>query len=72
MHLQKFQRDYVSLWEKRGKTMPEAQMEQFKIFLSDNNLYEVDYIGNKFTWSNKLGADSFTKKRLDIMLANSQ
>lgn len=52
--------------------MPEAQMEQFKIFLSDNNLYEVDYIGNKFTWSNKLGADSFTKKRLDIMLANSQ
>lgn len=38
-------------------------MEKFKNFLSENELFELDYIGEKFTWSNKYGDDGFTNEK---------
>lgn len=54
-----------------GKLRPEHEMAIFRNALLDNNLYDLEYFGDKFIWSNKHGDCSFTNERLDRFLANS-
>lgn len=35
----------------------------------DNDLYDLKYVGDKYTWSNKNGDKNYTKERLDKVIA---
>lgn len=44
----------------------------FDRFLSKGYLFDLGGIGDKFTWSNRHEDTSFTKERLDKVLANKK
>lgn len=46
-------------------------MRKLREELINNELFDLKYVGDKFTWSNKHSDGSFTKERLDRVLANS-
>lgn len=52
----------------RGKS--EGQMMLFRNILDKGSLFDLRWRGDKFTWSNKDEDASFTKERLDRVLAN--
>lgn len=45
-------------------------MGSFRKALEDNQLHDLGYNGDNFTWSNKQGDGRFTKERLDRAVAN--
>ncbi|XP_042966793.1 uncharacterized protein LOC122300311 [Carya illinoinensis] len=54
-----------------GRQRGEAQMCRFREALEVNDLCDLGYKGDKFTWSNRHIDDTFTKERLDRCVANS-
>ncbi|XP_042969107.1 uncharacterized protein LOC122301794 [Carya illinoinensis] len=40
--------------------------------MEEGNLYDLGWMGNKFTWSNRHEDDSFTMERLDRAIANDE
>lgn len=58
--------------EKRGgRPRLEKQMEEFRQALESNGLYDYRK-GQKYTWINRHEDDSFTKERLDRVVANQE
>lgn len=58
--------------EKRGgRPRSEILMINFRHSLEDCNLFNLGFKGDPFTWSNRHEAYSFTKERLDSVVANS-
>lgn len=55
-----------------GKHGPRKQIYDFKDDLENNNLFDIGWMGQKFTWSNRHKDVTFTKKRLDRVLANQR
>ncbi|XP_042992297.1 uncharacterized protein LOC122318763 [Carya illinoinensis] len=53
-----------------GKQRQERQMMRFREALDDGGLFDLGWRGDKYTWSNKHGDDTFTKERLDRAVAN--
>ncbi|KAF5452148.1 hypothetical protein F2P56_027178 [Juglans regia] len=53
-----------------GRARPEKQMSRFRKVLEDGGLYDLGWRGDKFTWSNKHEDETFTKERLDRVVAN--
>ncbi|XP_041027017.1 uncharacterized protein LOC121267238 [Juglans microcarpa x Juglans regia] len=47
-------------------------MVLFREALIDRNLYDLGWKGDRFTWSNTHGDESFTKERLDRVIANTE
>ncbi|XP_041003900.1 uncharacterized protein LOC121249253 [Juglans microcarpa x Juglans regia] len=47
-------------------------MAQFRGALESNELYDVGYVGNLFTWSNRHSDHTFTKERLDRYLMSAK
>lgn len=45
-------------------------MEGFRNALEERQLCDMGYNGSQFTWSNRRQDDSFTKERLDWVVAN--
>lgn len=45
-------------------------MSNFRSTMEDCNLYDLGFLGNPYTWSNKHECSSFTKERLDHVVAN--
>lgn len=45
-------------------------MANFIAALEEGNLFDMGWMGNKYTWNNRYGNASFTKERLDKMVAN--
>lgn len=45
-------------------------MESFRSVLEKGNLSNLGWRGNKFTWSNQHVDETFTKERLDKVVAN--
>lgn len=57
--------------EKRvGPPKSATAMNEFHEVMNDCGLRDLGYIGNKFTWSNKRGKDSFIGLWLDRFLAS--
>ncbi|KAF5471486.1 hypothetical protein F2P56_008274 [Juglans regia] len=55
-----------------GRARPEGQMELFREVMNEGNLYDLGWKGDKFTWSNSHGDDTFTKERLDRAVATPE
>lgn len=47
-------------------------MSDFREALEEGDLHDIGWSGDKFTWSNKHGDESFTKECLDRVMANTQ
>ncbi|KAF5454161.1 hypothetical protein F2P56_023844 [Juglans regia] len=47
-------------------------MKNFRNALEEGGLSDLGWKGDKFTWSNRHGDDSFTKERLDRVVANKR
>lgn len=54
-----------------GRPRPERQMEGFRAALEEGNLFYLRWKVNKYTWNNKREDETFTKERLDRVVANS-
>lgn len=54
-----------------GNQRGENQMCKFREAIEINDLCDLGYIGDKFTWCNEHSGDSFTKERLDRFVANN-
>lgn len=46
-------------------------MEYFKQALIEKDLFDLHFVSEKYTWSNKHEDKNFTKERLDSVLANN-
>lgn len=46
-------------------------MDAFRHAFEINNLFDLGWKCDKFTWSNKYEDDSFTKERLDKVVVNA-
>lgn len=57
--------------KKGGSARLESHMKKFRNALSMNNLSEIKCASDPFTWSNKHEGESFTKERLDQVVANN-
>lgn len=58
-------------YEKWGRNQdPESQMKEFRKALAENDFCDVGWKGNMFTWSNRHLDNTFTKGRLDRVVAN--
>ncbi|XP_042974677.1 uncharacterized protein LOC122306311 [Carya illinoinensis] len=55
-----------------GRQRAENQMEVFREALVKNELFDLGWVGDKYTWSNKHEDNSFTNERLDRMVVNSR
>ncbi|KAF5481578.1 hypothetical protein F2P56_002218 [Juglans regia] len=55
-----------------GKARPENQMEMFRELMRDGNLFDLGWRGDMYTWSNSHTYATFTKERLDRVVANPQ
>ena len=55
-----------------GRVRSEGQMDLFRQVLVKGSLFDLGWRGDKFTWSNRHEDESFTKERLDRVLANQQ
>ncbi|XP_042958006.1 uncharacterized protein LOC122293492 [Carya illinoinensis] len=55
-----------------GKARPESQMELFREVMSESDLQDLGWRGEKFTRSNSHTDSTFTKERLDRAVANSK
>lgn len=55
-----------------GRVRPEGQMVLFREALTNGNLYDLGWKGDRFTWSNLHADESFTKERLDRAVANPE
>ncbi|XP_042962692.1 uncharacterized protein LOC122296963 [Carya illinoinensis] len=53
-----------------GKVRPDGQMELFREVMSEGDLHDLGWRGDKYTWSNSHADSTFTKKRLDRAVAN--
>ncbi|XP_042942824.1 uncharacterized protein LOC122277007 [Carya illinoinensis] len=53
-----------------GRARPKGQMELFMEVFHEGNLYDLGWQGDKYTWSNLHGHETFTKERLDRVVAN--
>lgn len=53
-----------------GRSRPEGQMQLFRQVLNNGSLFDLGWSGIKFIRSNRHEDDSFTKERLDRVLAN--
>lgn len=53
-----------------GRERNEGQMEMFRRALEDGRLADFGWRGNKFTWCNGHGDETFIKERLDRAVAN--
>ncbi|KAF5450454.1 hypothetical protein F2P56_030807 [Juglans regia] len=51
---------------------PKGQMGMFREALEINDLYDMGYVGDCFTWSNGHNDHTFTKERLDRFVANKE
>ncbi|RYR47014.1 hypothetical protein Ahy_A07g032908 [Arachis hypogaea] len=51
---------------------PRGQLEEFKKFLNDNRLMDLDLKGNKFTWFSNPKNGFVTRERIDRVLVNWQ
>lgn len=47
-------------------------MELFREVLNEGNLYDLGWKGDKFTWNNSKGDETFTKERLDRAVSNPE
>ncbi|KAL0410571.1 UNVERIFIED_CONTAM: hypothetical protein Slati_3646800 [Sesamum latifolium] len=57
--------------EKIGAPRPRKQMDNFRACLSDCQLYDLGYVGNKFTWCNRREAPATVRVRLDRACATT-
>lgn len=57
--------------KKGGRDRPESQMRKFRSAIINNCLFDLKYIRDNFTLSNKHSDGSITKERLDRVAANS-
>lgn len=55
-----------------GRCQPRKQMDNFKLTLEMNGLVDLGWRNQKFTWSNSHSDETFTKERLDRVMANKQ
>jgi hypothetical protein len=63
--------EIISLSEKSNSSFrPPRQMQEFKQALADGNLYDLGFLGPKFTWCNAQSGDDFIMERLDRAVAN--
>lgn len=53
-----------------GRSRPRKQMEDFRLALERNGLVDLGWKNQKFTQSNKHTYETFTKERLDRVVAN--
>lgn len=53
-----------------GRLRPSIQMVVSRTTLQDNNLFDIGQRGPKFIWCNRHQDESFTKERLDHVVAN--
>lgn len=59
--------------DKEGRRLrPSKQMGDFRIALQDNNIFDIGWMEQKFTWSNRHQDEFFTKERLDCVVANRE
>ncbi|KAF5445202.1 hypothetical protein F2P56_034269 [Juglans regia] len=56
--------------KKGGQMRPEGHMGMFRDALQINELFDMGYVGDCFTWSNGHADHTFTKERLDRYVAN--
>lgn len=57
--------------EKKGDRLrPGKQLIDFRKVLQDNNLIDIGWRGQKFTWCNMHKDNTFIKERLDRAMAN--
>lgn len=52
-----------------ARQRPESLMRAFRDALEDNKLHDLGWNGEKFTWSNLHGDETFIKERLDRAIA---
>lgn len=52
-----------------GHPRPEKQMDGFKHALGVNGLFDLGWKGTKYTWTNRHTDNTFTKMRLDRVVA---
>jgi hypothetical protein len=65
--------EIVDLSEKRGgATRANGQMDDFRQTLEDCSLYDLGFMGPKFTWSNGQVGSNLIKERLDRVVANPE
>ncbi|KAF5450043.1 hypothetical protein F2P56_030424, partial [Juglans regia] len=55
-----------------GRPRGEILMKNFRNALEEGGLSDLGWKGDKFTWSNRHGDESFTKERLDRVVANKK
>ena len=54
----------------RGLARDSKQMANFRDCLDRCGLFDLGFVGQRFTWCNRLHGDQRTKLRLDRMVAN--
>jgi hypothetical protein len=65
--------EIVEQREKEGRgPRSETQMASFREALEDCGLSDLDYVGPKFTWSNRQEGDHFIQERLDQALGDRE
>lgn len=65
--------EVLLLTEKSGRRVrPEQQMQEFRTALEMNDIFDLGWIGDKYTWSNKHTDGTFIKERLDRGVANTK
>lgn len=55
-----------------GHPRPAKQMEGFKLALEANGLFDLGWQDTKYTWSNRHTDNTFTKLRLDKVVATKE
>lgn len=58
--------------KKGGKNHPRCLLNGFSEVISDCNLIDLGYIGDKFTWERARGTDKWVLERLDRGLATKE
>lgn len=53
-----------------GRLRPVKQIEAFKQAMICNELYDLGWRRQKFTWYNRQAGDTFTKERLDMSISD--
>lgn len=70
MVLDDFNEIFFQFEKVRGNQRSESLMSNFRQTLEDCDLFNLGHQGKFFTWSNRHVSSSFTKERLDHVVAN--
>jgi hypothetical protein len=61
----------TTLYKKSSTSLrPPHQMQAFKLALEDSNLFDLGFMGPRFTWCNWQSEGAYTQERLDKVVAN--